>query len=411
MMNALVFALALAASPQDAPPTERAPAAEAPAAEAPAAEAPAAEAPAAEGLAEEAPAPVLIEVTPTAPPPEEKSGPRIYVVDPAFVKLPAALKLTVSQAIASAIEKEGFSAITRDDVRTVLEQQADLAMLGGDADGASLAALGSAIGVQHVVAATLTSVDGDTLVQIRLIDSQKVAVLGRRELRASETGGELIRAVEDCARLAMQPLFSSGRGTLQLVVSEEGADVLVDGKQLAVSPMPPRALTLGMTTGWHLVTVSKQGFVSFQETLRVQNGETVERTAALAPSIQFLKEYQSRNGLYRTLAWTTTGLTTLSAAALAGSGAMLYVAVQQTAAKSAEVQQKIDAERVASGTARFNELQGEVIEVRNQEIPWAIAAPTSGAVMGVGALLAAYFWIFGDDPNRYEEYEREAGLR
>src|SRR5688572_13196567 len=90
-----------------------------------------------------APATTVTE-TPTTPTPkvEEKAGPKIYVVDPALVKLPAALKLTISQTIASSIESEGFAAITRDDVKSVIEQQADLAMLGGDADGAALAALG-----------------------------------------------------------------------------------------------------------------------------------------------------------------------------------------------------------------------------------------------------------------------------
>src|SRR5690606_1888541 len=99
-------------------------------------------------VTEAEPTPTLTaEPTPTAepaPPPEaapapkeEKAGPKIYVVDPALVKLPAALKLTVSQTIASSIESEGFAAITRDDVKTVIEQQADLAMLGGDADGAA----------------------------------------------------------------------------------------------------------------------------------------------------------------------------------------------------------------------------------------------------------------------------------
>ena len=363
-----------------------------------------------------APATTVTEVpttpAPTATPPvEEKAGPKIYVVDPALVKLPAALKLTVSQTIASSIESEGFAAITRDDVKSVIEQQADLAMLGGDADGAALAALGQAVGVQHMVAAVVTQIDGDTLVQLRLIDSSKVSVLARRDLKASETGGELVRAVQDAARLVLQPLFAEGRATINLAVSEEGADVLVDGKQIAVSPAPPKATELGMTAGWHLVSVSKKGFVSFQETMRVKNGETLEKPAVLKPSVEFLKEYRGRNGLYRTLAWTTTGITLLSAAALAGSGFMYFNAIEATKDKTAEVQAKITAENIPSGTAEFNELQADVVAVQNQEVPWAVATPTSGVVLGVGVLLTSYFWIFGDDPNRYEQYEAEMGLQ
>jgi hypothetical protein len=295
------------------------------------------------------------------------------------------------------VEKEGFDALTRDDVKTVLEQQADLALLGGDADGAALAALGSAVGAQHVIAAVVSSVDGDTVVQLRLIDSSKMSVLARRELRASETGGELLRAVEDCTRLVLQPLFSAGRGTLLLALNEEGADVLVDGKQVAVSPRPPEAVIIGLSAGYHLVTASKKGFVSFQETVRVQNGDTLEKTATLVPSVEFLKEYRERNGTYRALAWTTTGVGTLAAAAVAVS--------------AARVQKEITDNNIANGTAEFAAKQAEVTAARNQELPWAIATPTSAVVLGVGALLAGYFWIFGDDPDRYAPFEAEAGLR
>jgi hypothetical protein len=355
-------------------------------------------------------APAVVEKKEEAPK-EEPKGPKIYVVDPTLVKLPAALKLTVSQTIASAIEKEGFAAITRDDVKTVLEQQADLSMLGGDADGAALAALGTAIGVQHVVATVVTQLDNDTLVQVRLIDSSKVSVLARREMRASETGGELIRAVEDCARLVMQPLFADGRATLQLAVSEEGADVLVDGKQLAVSPAPPQAVTLGMTPGWHLVTVSKKGFVSYQETIRVKNGETIEKPASLKPSIDFLKDYRAHNGLYRTLAWTTTGLTLVSAAAFAATGVMYLDRVNNLNRVVAETDKEATENNIAPGTEAAAPLEQRRADAANEIIPWSIAAPTSGVIMGVGALITSYFWIFGDNPDRYEDFEKEAGLR
>lgn len=352
-----------------------------------------------------APAPAPAPAADTAAP--EAKGPKIYVVDPALVKLPSSLKLTVSQAIASTVESEGFSGITRDDVKTVLDQQADLALLGGDADGAALGALGQAVGAGHIVAAVVTAIDGDTLVQARLIDTGKMSVLARRELKASETGGELLRAVADVTRLVLQPLFADARATLALTISEEGANVLVDGKQLGVSPVKP----LGLTGGYHLVTVTKQGFVSFQETIKAENGQTITRDVKLRPSVEFLTDYRARNGLYRTLAWTTTGLTLLAAAAAGASGYMLMEAIDNTAAVSADAQKKIEDGSFPEGSPGFVEQQARVTEAKNAEGTWSFATPTIAAVGGVGLLLASYFWIFGDDPDRYAEYEEQAAAQ
>lgn len=386
-MIALFLSLALQAPPPSAPASTPAPA----------------------PALTEAPAPVLTEAP--APAPTEApaaasapSGPKIYVVDPGLVKLPSSLKLTVSQAIASTIESEGFAGITRDDVKTVLAQQADLALLGGDADGAALAALGQAVGAGHIVAAVITAIDGDTLVQARLIDSAKMAVLARRELKASETGGELLRAVADCTRLVLQPLFAEARATLELVVSEEDANVLVDGKQLGVSPVGP----LGLSGGYHLVTVTKVGFVSFQETIKADNGQTIARDVKLRPSLEFLNEYRARASLYRTLAWTTTGVTVLGAAAAGGGAYLLEQAVKNTLAVQADAQKKIDEGRFADGSRDFVAQQARIVEAQNAQGPWETTTVTGAVVGGVGLLLTSYFWIFGDDPSRYDEWATEA---
>jgi hypothetical protein len=203
------------------------------------------------------------------------------------------------------------------------------------------------VGAQYIVAAVVTALDNDTLVQERLIDVKKLNVLTRRDMKASDAGGEALRAVSDTAKLVLQPLFADGRVTLKLAIAEEGANVLVDGKQVGVSPVDE----IGLSGGWHLVSVTKQGFITWQETLRGNNGEVLERTVAMRPSVEFVKEWRAKNGLYRTLAWTTTGLTVAAATAFGATGYLYLDAAQRANAVRDQNEKIIKEENIVSGSA------------------------------------------------------------
>src|SRR5690606_12974788 len=117
---------------------------------------------------------------------------------------------------------------TTDDARVVLARSAELALLGSDAEGPSLAALGKTLGVPHVIATVVTSLGGDVIVQARLIDVERVTVIARREAKASDVGGSLLDAVDRATRLVLAPIFAHLKGRLAIKVSEEGANVLID---------------------------------------------------------------------------------------------------------------------------------------------------------------------------------------
>ncbi|MDP2343212.1 MAG: PEGA domain-containing protein [Deltaproteobacteria bacterium] len=344
--------------------------------------------------------------TTTPPPPTtttpDRAGPRIYIVKPALSGMPPSLVATIVSTMAQAIGREGFDVMTADDVKTVLEQQVDLALLGGESDPLALSALATAVGADMLVAAVVTSIDGDTVVQTRLIDPKKGAVLARRELKASEQNNEVLPTIENAARLVLQPLLAVGRASVKVAVSEEGANVVVDGDVVGVSPLDK---AVGLTGGLHQIVVTKEGFIRFQETVRVKSGDTLTRDVKLRPSVEFLTNYNASAGLYRTLAWTSTAGVVVGLGVLT-AGSVGYVGALDNLAKvTADGEKRIKDEQIPETDPRIAEIRQEQTEASNATIPWSATAITGGVVAGVTVLLATYFWAFGNDPGKYDDVE------
>ncbi len=325
-----------------------------------------------------------------------RSGPPLYVVAPKVVQMAPAVGATVSSLLAKTAEQEGFRAFTVEDAQVVLSQNADLQLLGADADGASLGELGKAIGVRHVLATIVSAVDGDVVVQARLIDVERSAIVSRREVKTSDFKGGLVPAVEAVTRLVLQPVFADERGMLKIDVSEEGANILVDDQLVGVTPL--RA-PLNLAGGHHLVAVEKEGFVRHAEALRMTRGASMTRAVSLRPSIDFVEQWRTRNGTLRVLAW---GSTVTGAAGLLVGG----IAFVPYVVRSLDVL-RIDEEyrsRPFLDDAMVAE-HDELVAAAQSDALFAASFAATGTSIGLlGAGLAAFFWIYGDDPGRYDEF-------
>jgi hypothetical protein len=415
-------ALALAATPQAEAAAET-PAAETPAAETPPTEAPAAEAPAGETAPSEAAA---AETAPTADEPAADtsaesaigaaantgSGPKegetnLYVMDPQVVELSESVAKTVSATIAQTIQEEGLNVFSRDDVRDILGQATDLASLGSDADSLSLGSLGSAVGAQYIVTAVVSAVDDDVVVQTRLIEVAKSKVLERRESKASDHDGEILEAIKVGTRLILAPLFADMKGTLSVKVSEEGANVLIDDRQIGVSPID-EALTL--PGGYHTLTVTKEGFIRHQESFRVEKGAAITSDVSLRPSLEFMQKWRARGELYGTLAWSSAGATAaLVGGAVAFGGLYYYFGFMETERLTAVRDQIVADESlnpaIPEHENRINELNAPIIEAGNTGVLMSIVGGALGAVGVATAFTSIYFFVFGNDANKYAEFE------
>ena len=327
--------------------------------------------------------------------------PQLVVVEPKVVRMAASVAGTVSSTMAQAAAKEGLKVLTYDEAKLILSHQANVQLLGGDADGASLAEIGRALGAPHVLAAVVTAIDNDTLVQMRLIDVTRAQVVSRREVRASAFDGSLTAAVEAATRLGLQPLSAGLQGTLQLAISEEGANVLIDEEQVGTSPLGVQKLA----GGHHMLTVTKEGFIRHQETFQITQGAQVQRDIRLRPSIEFMQDYRARNGLFRTLAWTTTGLVVPLAAAAGTLGYFYDAQGKETVRIHNDLQKLIDDEGIGEFDPRYTAAQQQILDSRGLQQTYGYIAVASGTLGLITAAGAAYFWLFGQDPERYAEFE------
>lgn len=104
------------------------------------------------------------------------------------------------------------------------------------------------------------------------------------------------------AELTMAPDAEAGSGlvgSLEVEVSEEEAEVFVDGQPLAQGSIP---------AGRHLVEVRRAGFNDWSREVEVPAGQVARVEATLEPTAPYLERYQARAGRYRLAAWIVGGL-------------------------------------------------------------------------------------------------------
>ena len=326
-------------------------------------------------------------------------GPPIYIVGPKVVGMASAVGSTVASTLARVAGEEGLAVFTKEDAATLLAQAADLQVLGADADGASLSELGRRVGTRHVMACVVSAIDGDTVVQARLIDVEKAAVVSLREARASQFDGAFLATVEAAGRLVIAPIFADQKGTLAMKVSEEGADVIVDDRIVATAPL---SAPLSLSGGHHLIEVRKKGFIRFAETVKVTRGSALLRDVVLRPSKDFLDEYRSLNGTLRVLAWTSTALTVAAAA----TGGGLWYGYGGSLGGPAAIDDKF--RDPASGKVlpeNAEAYQAERADAEFATTSFYNGAAVASAVAGLLGVAATTFFIVGDDPARYDGVE------
>lgn len=91
---------------------------------------------------------------------------------------PAETRAANEAVVAAAVAARPGQVTTLVSVRDVLGVEAERQLLGCD-DGACAAQIAGSLGARHVLAGTVLSLDGTTLVQLRLIDAQDARVLAR----------------------------------------------------------------------------------------------------------------------------------------------------------------------------------------------------------------------------------------
>jgi hypothetical protein len=347
-----------------------------------------------------------------------QSGPKVFMSQPTFAGVDASLRAGLLATMAEAAQKEGLSVMTSDDVKDLLSRAADQASLGVDdnADNAkAFAALGDVMGVQHLVSVTFTRDREDTLVQARLINAELAEVVNRREVRASRWGGSVPEAAKVAIRVVLAPVFGHLKGTVNLSVTEEGASVLVDDEIIGTTPLEG---PLDLPGGTHVIGVSKEGFIRFEETVKITKGTALTRDVTLRPSPDFVTAHKVKAYTFAAL---TSGMALLSVpfflGAAAGVGGWVYTGVA-AAQVTNDWNAKPAAERVDTipdpNNPSLTVPNPEYVAFQQQLADFAFAGQISSIIGGLlvlvgagAAVIAVATAFFIENPWKYDDLVAE----
>jgi hypothetical protein len=235
-----------------------------------------------------APAPdVPIEPIETAPPPPAPPAAAPVVVENKK-KLVAVLDLkggVGAEATASAVTTvltaevgalDGYDAVSRNELQSVLQHQANASALGCD-DVGCLANIGKLANAQLVISGSVDKVEGAHVLALSLIDPAGPNVVDREDVSWRGTPEEMLAVVRPTVdRLLAGPQAATHTGTLE-IIAPSGATIVVDGKDVTAGE-PIRNLAVGV----HRLKVSKQGLEPFDGDVVVAWNETTIARPELA---------------------------------------------------------------------------------------------------------------------------------
>ncbi|HEY3451888.1 MAG TPA: PEGA domain-containing protein [Myxococcales bacterium] len=337
----------------------------------------------------------------------QASRPQLAVLDFEARKVDPLLAQSITEAAAGALrELRVFKVVSQAEIRQMLAVEREKALLTSTCDDTNcIGQIGNAIGARYVVVGSVDAAAGAMTLRVRLFDMKKAEVQSD-EMRPNLANSKAaLEAAPSVALAAVRPILDKEQGFLDLLCREIGASVKIDGRLVGVTPFPMQKL------GWgpHRVVVEKEGFIAWAKDVQVERNQAVAETVALIPSPEFIDSYRSRNNGYRAGAWVTTVL------AIAGVGAALgvqYAVVEPTYEKFSPLQKAFgssqnditDACKTAGQTGDSQSCYDYAERLgRDGDMAQWIARGAGGLAI-VSAGLAAYFWLAGDDPGKYDTY-------
>ncbi len=342
---------------------------------------------------------VLLLPVPARPEPK----PRLAVLDLAANGASRELAAAAGTAVATELDRlRAFQVITSEAIRSMLAYEKQRQMLAGCTEGGCMAELGGALGADWLVSGKVTRLAAAGGVPETLsLDLTLTAVrTGQREGSVIETARsepELLQRAGRAAQKLVQKVLAGRAGRLVVTASETGAVVRVDDQVKGTTPLRGPIV---LASGPHALAVEKRGFVVAQKDVQVEAGKIVQEEVALVPSPDFVRAYESRQRKLRAGAWISTGV---AVAGFAGAVALQASANQLYGNESTPGTFLYDRARIQAGVSAENgvDLRAEATSLQSTIQTRETWSYVSLGVGAVAAVAATYFWIAGDDPNRY----------
>ncbi len=186
--------------------------------------------------------------------------------------LPLAVEGELSDADRESLTDELVGGLQRGDFR-VVDPAAVVSASSkaeGCADAKCLAAVAEATEATHVLRARVTVVDRDYAVDVELFDGSSGKSLAKTdegcEICGIADAGNLMATAAATLRTKLDAL-AKGPSTLEITSQPEGAEVLLDGEIIGVTPLERPVIP-----GKAVVRVSKEGFIAIEREVTLVEG-------------------------------------------------------------------------------------------------------------------------------------------
>lgn len=304
-----------------------------------------------------------------------------------------------------------FRVMTMEAIRSLLAFDRQRQMLGCN-DASCAGDVGGALGVDWLVTGRITRLPGSVTVPGALTLDLSLMNVKRsaREGSAVETAvseAELMTKVGRAVRKLVSKLLADRSGSLIVTSGEVGAAVKVDDQLQGTTPMQG---ALRLPGGPHLVTVEKQGFVTWQKDVQIEPSRPVQEHVLLVPSPDFAREYHRRNARLRAGAWISSGV---AVTAFVGAVLLQASAERLYGNESTPGTFLYDRRRLQDGVTTESgvDLRNQASSLKSRITTRQNLSYVSAAVGGVATISAVALWIAGEDPRKYDAFRQAtAGL-
>lgn len=331
---------------------------------------------------------------------------KLAVYDLKVVNAPPQLAVAAQARIADALGKQGyFKVVTAEALRSLLALERQKQLLGcSEAESSCMAEMADALGVQYLVTGAVTAVGAKGKqtysLDVTLLDVAK-ARRESSEVMSGASEGELLGQLPAAMVRLTEKIGVAYSGQLDLKVSERGAVVKIDGIAKGSTPL---GVSLPVPAGLHRLSVEKEGFISFDDELKVKPKQQLQVDVTLVPSADFARAATSKATGMRVGAVATTVLT----AAAAGVFIFAKLRVQQLAGSPTVEADTFEwhKQRLVDGIELEN---GVDHRLRAESLKGQIQTMllVSWVALGAGAataITATVLWVIGDSPGRYRKF-------
>ncbi len=335
----------------------------------------------------------------------EETQPRLGVFDFQANGVSREAASALTGVAANELQRLGvFKVVTSEMIRELLslERQKQLVGCQGESCASEIA---STIGMDFLVTGKVSKVGGGRgipvsySVELTLL-RVKTSTREGSDIQMGQSEADLMGKVNRSVLKLVSKILQGRTGALVVTASERGASVKVDDTLVGTTPLMGK---LSLAAGPHLLMVEKEGFVAVQKEVRIQADQTVEETVSLVPSPDFIAHYERSQARMRLGAYIATGAS--------AAGVATFVAFQARAnGLYGTPNQQGTFDYYRTKVVAGQEVEGDVdnrqqaTALKGQIESSQVLSYVGLGVAAAAAVTAGYFWIAGDDPNRYGKY-------